>query len=89
MVEAERTTDRPCARRLLVAVDDSPAVQVVRGQLDPDAVAWEDADSVAPHLPGGVTERLMAAVDGDPEIAIPKRLDDLAIELDLLFLLGD
>jgi hypothetical protein len=31
----------------------------------------------------------MAAVDGDPEIPIPKRLDDLAIELDLLFLLGD
>jgi hypothetical protein len=31
----------------------------------------------------------MAAVDGDPEISVPKRLDDLAIELDLLFLLGD
>jgi len=31
----------------------------------------------------------VAAVEGDPEIAVPKRLDDFAIELDLLFLLGD
>jgi hypothetical protein len=31
----------------------------------------------------------MAAVESDPEIAVPKRLDDLAVELDLLFLLGD
>ena len=57
------------------------------GDLDP--VAREDADAVAPHLPRGVTERLVAAVEGDPEIAVPERLDDFAIELDLLFLLGD
>jgi hypothetical protein len=31
----------------------------------------------------------MAAVERYPEIAVPKRLDDLAVELDLLFLLGD
>jgi len=31
----------------------------------------------------------VAAVDGDPEVSVPERLDDLAIELDLLFLLGD
>jgi len=31
----------------------------------------------------------MAAVERDPEITVPKRLDDLAIELDLLFLLSD
>jgi hypothetical protein len=29
------------------------------------------------------------AVEGDPEVSVPKRLDDLAVELDLLFLLGD
>jgi hypothetical protein len=75
--------------RLLVAVDDPTAVQVVRRQLDLDAVTGEDADPIAPHLPCGVTERLVAAVESDPEISVPKRFDDLAVELDLLFLLGD
>ena len=41
---------------------------------------------VVQHL--GVACGLLA-VDGDPEIPIPKRLDDLAVELNLLFLLGD
>jgi hypothetical protein len=31
----------------------------------------------------------MPAVERDPEVSVPKRLDDLAVELDLLFLLGD
>jgi hypothetical protein len=31
----------------------------------------------------------VAAVEGDPEIPVPECLDDLAVELDLLFLLGD
>src|SRR2546428_3547723 len=82
----------PCGRlrrRLPVAVDDPAAVQVVRRELDLDPVTGEDANAVAPHLPCGVAERLVAAVEGDPEIPVPKRLDDLTIELDLLFLLGD
>src|SRR5712692_3407723 len=85
-------TPESYARRpgeLLVAVDDPAAVEVVRGELDLHPVAGEDTDPVAPHLPGRVAERLMAAVEGDPEIPVPQRLDDLAVELDLLFLLGD
>ena len=31
----------------------------------------------------------MAALEGDPEVSVPECLDDLAVELDLLFLLGD
>jgi hypothetical protein len=31
----------------------------------------------------------VAAVESDPEVTVPERLDDLAVELDLLFLLGD
>jgi hypothetical protein len=31
----------------------------------------------------------VTAFEGDPEVTVPKRLDDLAVELDLLFLLGD
>ena len=31
----------------------------------------------------------MTAVERDPEVSVLERLDDLAVELDLLFLLGD
>src|SRR6266576_4288342 len=74
---------------LLVAVDDPAAVEVVRRKLDLHPVAGEDTDAIAPHLPGRVSERLVAAVESDPEITVPQSLDDLAVELDLLFLLGD
>jgi hypothetical protein len=79
----------PPAPRLLVAVDDPAAVQIVRRQLDLDPVTGEDPDAVTPHLAGGVAEGLVPAVERDPEIAVPERLDDLAVELDLLFLLGN
>src|SRR4026209_1758541 len=74
---------------LLVAVDDPAAVEVVRRELDLHPVAGEDTDSIAPHLPGGVSERRVPAVECDPEITVPQSLDDLAVELNLLFLLGD
>ena len=79
----------PPAPELLVAVDDPAAVQIVRRQLDLDPVTGKDADAVAPHLAGGVTEGLVAAVESDPEVAVPQGLDDLAVELDLLFFLGN
>jgi hypothetical protein len=31
----------------------------------------------------------VAAVERDPEVTVPKRLEDFAVELDLLFLLGN
>jgi len=31
----------------------------------------------------------VAAVEGNPEITVPQSLDDLAVELDLLFFLSD
>jgi hypothetical protein len=79
---------RPAAE-LFVAIDDPAAVQIVRRELDLDPVTGEDPDAVAPHLAGGVAEGLVAAVERNPEIAVPQRLDDLAVELDLLFLLGN
>jgi hypothetical protein len=71
-----------------VPEDDPAARQVVRRELDPHAVAREDPDPVAPHLPGRVAEGFMVVVELDPEHAAPERLDDLAFELDLLFLAG-
>src|ERR671914_3134842 len=58
-----RSRPRPRPSALLVAVDDPAAVEVVRRELDLDAVAREDANAVAPHLPGRVTERLVTAVE--------------------------
>src|SRR5688572_3288914 len=77
------------ADRLPVPVDDPPAGQVVRRKLDLDPVAGEDLDAVAPHLPSCVAERLVAVVERDAKHPAAKRLDDLAFQLDLLFLLGD
>jgi hypothetical protein len=71
--------------RLPVPVDDPAAVEVVWRQLDADAVAGKDADPESAHLAGGVPEGLVAVVQRDPELAVPERLDDLALELDLLF----
>src|SRR5712691_12610547 len=75
------------ARESAVAVDDPPALEIVRGQLDLDPVAREDADPVPPHLACGVAEGLVAVVERNPVHAVPERLHDLALQLDLVFLL--
>src|SRR3954469_12421167 len=69
------------------AIDDAAAAQVVRAELDLDAVAGQDANAVAAHLAGGVAERLVAVVEGDAIHAVAIRLQHLALHLDLLFLL--
>src|SRR3954470_22388745 len=71
---------------LPVAVDDGGAVEVVRRQLDAHAVAREDADAEAAHLPGDVAEDHVIVVELHAEHRGGEGLDDLALELDLLFL---
>src|SRR5919198_6402378 len=68
-----------------LAVDDPAASEVVRRDLDLHAVAGIDADPVAAHLAGGVAEGLVAVVERDLVHAVAEGLDDLALELDLLF----
>src|ERR671934_173706 len=70
---------------LLVAVDDAAAVEVVRRQLHADAIAREHADTEAAHLAGEVREHLMTHVELDAEVEVLQSLDDLALDLDLLF----
>src|SRR5919112_2699885 len=70
---------------LLEAVRDAPAREVVRRDLDPDAVAREDADAVAAHLARKVTEHLVPVVELDAEHQAGQGLGDLALELHLLF----
>jgi hypothetical protein len=67
-------------------VGDSTAVEVVRAQFDLDLVAREDPDVVLPHLPGDGREHGMAPVQLHPEHRARERFDDLAFNLDLLFL---
>src|SRR3954470_23552184 len=55
------------ASRLLEAVRDAPAREVVRRDLDPDAVARQDANAVAAHLAGQVAELLVPVVQLDAE----------------------
>src|SRR6266545_4844632 len=74
---------------LSVPVDDPAAREVVRRELDVDAIARQDLDPVTPHLARGVAERLVAVVELDLVHAVAECLDDLALELDLVFLACD
>src|SRR3979409_2167935 len=59
-----------------VAVDDPAARQVVRRQLDAYAVAWGDADEIAPHAPRCVSDQLVAILELDFEHGVRQRLRD-------------
>jgi hypothetical protein len=76
-------------RELAVAVDDPPAREVVGGELDLDPIAGKDSDSVAPHLAGGVSDRLVPVVKLNPIHAAAKGLYDFALEFDLLLFIRD
>src|SRR5262245_62727025 len=71
---------------LLHSKGDSAAGEVIGRELDLDTIAGEDADVVLAHLPGDTSEDGMAIVELHPEHRRRKRLDNLAFDLDLLFL---
>src|SRR3954452_16294685 len=70
-------------------VDDPRAVEVVRRDLDAHPIPRQDPDAEAPHLARDVSEDDVAVVELHPEHRVRERLDDLAFELDLLFLRQD
>jgi hypothetical protein len=72
---------------LRLAVDDPTLGQIVRRELDLDPVARVDPDPVPAHPAGRVAECLVPVVEDDPVLAAPERLDHIALDLDLLFLL--
>ena len=67
-------------------VDDPRAMKVVRRNLDPHAVAGEDADAEPPHLARHVAEHLVTVVELHAEHRVRKGLYDLPLELDLFLL---
>src|SRR6266536_1658229 len=71
---------------LAMPVGDPTAVQVVRAELHLDLVPRQDADVVLAHLPGDGREDGVAGLELHPEHRARERLDDLALNLDLLFL---
>src|SRR5665213_3506020 len=71
---------------LLVAVNDAPAVQVVRTQLDGDAVSGKDADEVFAHATGDVREDLMLVLELDLEQRVGQDLGDHCHDFNSIFL---
>jgi hypothetical protein len=71
---------------LLVAVRDATAREVVRRELDLDAVTRSDADVVHAHLPGNVGEDLVPVLEFDTEHGIGERFDDRSFDQDRVVL---
>jgi 4-diphosphocytidyl-2C-methyl-D-erythritol kinase len=71
---------------LLVAVDNAATVEIVRAELNRDAVAGEDADEVFAHAPGDVSKRLMLVLKLNLEHRIWQGLNDDCHHFDCIFL---
>src|SRR5690349_19100839 len=69
---------------LLVSIDDTAAVEVVRGDLDADLVAGQHADAEAPHLAGEMREQLVIVLELHAEQQVRRGLGDLAVDFELL-----
>jgi len=72
--------------RLLIAVDDASAVQIVGAKLDGDAITGEDADEVLPHAARDVRENLMLILKLDLEQRIRQRFNDDCHDFNCIFL---
>src|SRR6266478_9068075 len=70
----------------LESVGDPAAGQVVRRQLDSDAVAGQDADEIHPKLAADVGEHPVAVLQLDREHRVGERFDDRSFHLDRISL---
>src|ERR1035437_8614788 len=66
----------PGVTLLAIAVDDASPREVVRRQLDADAVAGRDADEVAPHATRCVGDELVPVLELDLEHRVRQSLGD-------------
>src|SRR5258705_12963640 len=66
-----------------VAVNDAPAREIVRRQLDLHAVAGQDADVVPAHLARDVGQHLVIVVESHAEHCVGECFRHLSLELDL------
>ena len=74
---------------LAIAVDNASQRQVVRRQLDADAISRRDADEVAPHAPRCVRDQLLPVLELDLEHRVRQSLRDDGVHDDRrLFLIS-
>ena len=71
---------------LSVSVGDAAAREVVWREFDLHLVPGQDADVVLAHLSGDRGEHRMPPIELHPKHRARERFDDLAFDLDLLFL---
>src|SRR5467141_2480019 len=71
--------------RLLVPVDDAPAVQIVGRQLHRDLVSGQDLDEVHPHLARDMRQYFMSVLQLHAKHRVRERLDDGSLDLDAFF----
>jgi hypothetical protein len=71
---------------LLESIRDAATREVIRRQLDTDAIAGEDADEVHPQLAADVCQHLMLILELDPKHRVRQRLDDRPFDLDCISL---
>src|ERR1700727_3944038 len=74
------------SRCLLVAVDNAAAVEVVRAELNRDAVAGEDTNEVFAHTSRDVCKGLMLVLKLDLEHRVRQGLDDHRHHFNCIFL---
>lgn len=76
------TVDGGGSASLTVPVGDPAASQIIGGEFDDYPVAGEDADVVLAHLPGKVTEHLVAVLELDHEHRVRQGFMDTTIDVD-------
>src|SRR6266545_8016512 len=83
------STDPVAERPSPIAVHDPAPVEVVGGELVSNSIARRDPDPVAAHPARRVAESLVTVVEQEPVHPVAEGLEDLALQIDLLFLAGD
>jgi hypothetical protein len=71
-----------------LAVRDSALTQVVRRQLNRNAVPWHEANEVLSHLTGDVSYNLMTILEFDTELSPWKGLKYGSRKLDYFLIFG-
>ena len=81
--------DRPAIGGQLLAfsIDDAALRQIVGREFDADAVAWDDADKVLPHLSRDVREDQRSIINLHTKTCVCESLRDHALDFQSFFFL--
>ena len=70
---------------LLVAISDPTTSEVVRRQLNLDAITGQNSDVMHPHFPGDMGQNFVAIFEFDAEHGVRQRLGDRSFQNDRVF----